>query len=409
MTENKIEGRKKLSYQAVVLLGFLVYFFSYTMRLDYSATLVSIVSDLKITNTMASAAVTGSFITYGVGQVICGVVGDKISPVKMITIAMVGTITVNILVSFCTSIALITVLWCINGFCQAMLWPPLIRFVSEQVEPEKYADAVTILGISASVGTIFVYLFVPVVLGFTVWRNVFRFMAAFGVVIMLVWYFSTKAISMGKAKATVKVKDVKTISAWKLIVFVGLIPIFLTIILQGILRDGIQTWLPSLVNEQFKLSESSSILSTSVLPLLSVVSVMLSNVIYHKICNELKTASIMFGIAFVATIPLCIGKTIPALVTVFLAALISGCMHGVNHMLIGLIPKNFSKYGMVSTFSGILNAFTYVGASLSTYGFAAVADNIGWNAVRLSWCIIAFIGTSVCIFKIKSWNRFLES
>lgn len=400
---------KKLSYRSVVVLGFLVYFFSYAMRLDYSATLVSIVSDLGISNTMASAAVTGSFITYGVGQVVCGFVGDKVSPIKMITVAMLGTITVNVLVSFCTSIILITILWCINGVCQAMLWPPLVRFVSEQVKPKKYADAVTIVGISASVGTIFVYLFVPLVLEFTVWRNVFRFMATFGLVIMFVWYFSTRNIPMGKAETTAKTKDEKTISVWGLIFLAGLIPIFLAIVLQGILRDGIQTWLPSLVKEQFNLSDSSSILSTAVLPVLSILSVTTSNFIYHKIRNELKTAATMFGIAFAATVPLCIGISVPAFVTVFLAALISGCMHGVNHMLISLIPKNFSRYGMVSTFSGILNAFTYVGASLSTYGFAAVADNIGWNAVRLSWCIIAFIGTSVCIFKIKSWNRFLES
>lgn len=400
---------KKLSYRSVVLLCFLVYFFSYTMRLDYSATLVSIVSDLGISNTVASAAVTGSLITYGIGQVICGFIGDKISPIKMITVAMLGTVTVNMLVSFCTSITLITVLWCINGVCQAMLWPPLIRFTSEQVVPEKYADAVTIVGISASVGTIFVYLFVPVVLQFTVWRNVFRFMAAFGIVIMFIWYYATRNIHMGKAETTAKTKDEKTISVWGLIALVGLVPIFLAIILQGILRDGIQTWLPSLVNEQFHLSESSSILSTSILPVLSIVSVTTANFIYHKIRNELKTAFVMFGIACIATIPLCIGMPVPALLTVFLAALISGCMHGVNHMLIGLIPKRFSKYGMVSTFSGILNAFTYIGASLSTYGFAAISDNIGWNAVRISWCFVAVIGTAICFFKIKSWSEFIKS
>ena len=400
---------KKLSYRSVVVLGFLVYFFSYAMRLDYSATLVAIVSDLKISKTMASAAVTGSFITYGIGQVICGFVGDKVSPVKMITVAMLGTITLNVLVSFCNSITLITILWCMNGVCQSMLWPPLVRFISEQVNNKKYADAVTIVGISASVGTMFVYLFVPMVLGFTVWRNVFRFMATFGLVIMFVWYFSTRNIPMGKAETTAKIGDKKTVSVWGLVLSTGLILIFFAIILQGILRDGIQTWLPSLVKEQFNLSESSSILSTAVLPVLSILSVTISNFIYHKTRNELKTSSIMFGIAFVATIPLCIKISVPAFVTVFLAALISGCMHGVNHMLISLIPKNFSKYGMVSTLSGLLNAFTYVGASLSTYGFAAIADNIGWSAVRLIWSIIAFMGTLVCVLKIKSWNRILKS
>lgn len=401
-------ANKRLSYKTVVALGFLVYFFSYAMRLDYSASLVAIVSDLKITNTMASAAVTGSFITYGVGQVICGFIGDKISPVKMISIAMLGTILVNILVSFCSSIALITVLWSINGVCQAMLWPPLARFVSEQVGTEKYSDAITTVGLSASVATIFIYIFVPFVLEITVWRNVFRCMSVFGIIMMLVWGYVTRNIPMGKAVATTKTQSQKTISVWGLISLAGLIPIFITIALQGILRDGIQTWLPSLVNESFGLSESSSVLSTAVLPVLSMVSVIISNAIYHRIKNELKTASIMFGIAFIATVPMGLGLKVPTIVTIVLAAMISGCMHGVNLMLISLIPKNFSKYGMVSTFSGILNAFTYVGAAVSSYGFAALADGIGWNAVLISWCIIALLGTALCVFKIKGWTKFIS-
>lgn len=400
--------RNKLTYKSVVLLGFLVYFFSYAMRLDYSASIVAIVSDLKITNTMASAAVTGSFITYGVGQVICGFIGDNISPVKMISAAMLGTISVNILVSCSSNIAVITVLWCINGVCQAMLWPPLTRFVSEQVGTEKYSDAITYVGLSASIGAIFVYLFVPFVLELTVWRNVFRFMSVFGIIMMIVWSYATRNIPMGKAQKKVKAKKSATISVWGLITLAGLIPIFLVIALQGILRDGIQTWLPSLANEQFGLSKSSSVLNSAVLPVLGVISILISNKIYHIIKNEIKTAAIMFGIAFAATLPMALGFKIPTLMTIFFAAMISGCMHGVNHMLISLIPKNFAKFGMVSTFSGILNAFTYIGASISSYGFAAIADLSGWNAVLISWCIIAFLGTAVCLIKIKSWTRFLK-
>lgn len=397
---------KKLSYKAVVALGFLVYFFSYAMRLDYSASIVAIVSDLKITNTMASAAVTGSFITYGIGQVICGFIGDKVSPTKMISAAMLGTVLVNILVSFCSNLVVITVLWCFNGVCQAMLWPPLARFVSEQVGSEKYSDAVTFVGLSASVGTIFVYILVPFILKITIWRNVFRSMAAFGVIMMLVWAIATRGLKMGKAAGVKKAGSDKTISVFGLISLVGLVPIFFAIALQGILRDGIQTWLPSLVNEQFKLDESSSILSTAILPIFSMIIVLLSNLLYHRIKNELKTASIMFGLAFAATLPLAFGVDIPIL-TVILAALISASMHGVNHMLISLIPKNFAKYGMVSTFSGILNACTYIGASISSYGFASIADNFGWNMVLIVWCVIAFFGTLLCVLKIKGWTKFI--
>ncbi len=401
-----MENSKKLSYKAVVALGFLVYFFSYAMRLDYSASIVAIVSDLKITNTMASAAVTGSFITYGVGQVICGIIGDKVSPTKMISVAMLGTVLVNTLVSFCSNIWVITALWCINGVCQAMIWPPLTRFISEQVGTEKYANAVTVAGLSVSTGTIFVYLFVPVVLKYTIWRNVFRCMSVFGVVMMLIWFFATRGIKMGKAAGVKKADSNKTISVFGLIALAGLIPIFLAIALQGILRDGIQTWLPSLVNKQFNLDESSSVLSAAILPVFSMVCVLVANTLNNKIKHELKTAAIMFGFSFIATIPIVLGVKLP-IITIICAALISASMHGVNHMLIALIPKNFAKYGMVSTFSGILNACTYIGASVSSYGFATISDNFGWNAVLISWCIIAFLGTAICALKITGWTKFL--
>ena len=397
----------KLSYNKVVTLGFLVYFFSYAMRLDYAASLVAIVNDLGVTNTAASVAITGSFITYGLGQIVFGIVGDKLSPVKIITMAMFGTVLVNLLVSFCSNIALITVLWCFNGIFQAMIWPPLCRFVAEQTTNDQYSNAITTVGLSASVGTIFVYLFVPFILSNTVWRNVFRSMSVCGVVILLIWILSTRGVNISKAEVKAQVSE-KEYSIFKMIAIAGLVPIFFIIILQGILRDGIHTWLPSMINAEFNLSESSSVLSTAVLPVLSIASVLASNFFFLRLKNEIKTASIIFTVAAIATIPLGLVSNLPALLSVFLAALISGCMHGVNHVIISLIPRRFHKYGLMSTFSGILNAFTYIGSALSTYAFASVSDNFGWGAVRVLWLIIGVVGASLCIFKLKSWNKFIK-
>ena len=399
----------KLSYGKVVILGFLVYFFSYSMRLDYAASLVAIVNDLGVTNTAASAAITGSFITYGVGQMAFGFVGDKLHPVKIITFAMLGTILENILVSFCTSITLISVLWCFNGVFQAMIWPPLCRFVAEQTTSAQYSNAITTVGISGSVGTIFVYLFVPAVLSITAWVNVFRCMALFGAVIVTVWGVMTRGVSFEKPEPASTANGKNEHSIFKIIALAGLVPIFFIIVLQGILREGIQTWLPSMVSAEFNMDESSSILSTAVLPLLSMVSVLLSNYIYIRLKNEIKTATIMFSIAAVATIPLGLGLKIPALLSIFLAALISGCMHGVNHMIVSLIPKRFHKYGLMSTFSGILNSFTYVGAALSTYVFAAASDHLGWGIVKIIWLVIGLSGALICLFKLPRWTKFIKT
>ena len=404
-----METSKKLSFLQVVILGFLVYFFSYAMRLDYAASLVEIVKDLKVSNTAASVAITGSFITYGIGQIVFGIVGDKLPPVKIITFAMFGTILVNVLVSFCTNITLITVLWCFNGVFQAMIWPPLCRFVAEQTTSDQYSSAITTVGLSGSVGTIFVYLFVPIVLAVTQWNNVFRCMAVFGVAILVVWMFMTRGVVINKAEAP-KTKDGKReVGIFKVIALAGLVPIFFIIILQGVLRDGIQTWLPSMVSAEFNMDESSSILSTAILPVLSMVSVLASNFLYIRLKNEIKTATIIFSVAAIATIPLGLGLKIPALLSIFLAALISGCMHGVNHMVVSIIPKRFHKYGLMSTFSGILNSFTYVGAALSTYVFASASDHFGWGVVKLLWLVMGLSGATICLLKLPRWNKFIKT
>jgi len=75
----------------------LVYFSSYITRLDYAAVLVEIVQDLQIAKTTAGIAVTGSFITYGLGMVIFGVIGDQINPRTLITVGLTGTTLINLM------------------------------------------------------------------------------------------------------------------------------------------------------------------------------------------------------------------------------------------------------------------------------------------------------------------------
>ena len=86
--------------------------------------------------------------------------------------------------------------------------------------------------------------------------------------------------------------------------------------------------------------------------------------------------------------------------------MITGTMQGLNLILIGVLPAHFQRFGRVSTFSGLLNAFTYVGSALSAYGFAAAADAWGWRAVIGAWPVIAVLGAAVCLACVRPWRRF---
>ena len=82
-----------------------------------------------------------------------------------------------------------------------------------------------------------------------------------------------------------------------------LIITMLCIVLQGALRDGITTWMPSYIAETYNLGNTIAILTSVILPIFTLVFVKLANFIYEKIFgNLLLTAGIIFGVGSVCAI-----------------------------------------------------------------------------------------------------------
>lgn len=156
--------------------------------------------------------------------------------------------------------------------------------------------------------------------------------------------------------------------------------------MQGLLRDGITTWLPTIFGEVYGISASASVLISVILPLFGIFAVYLAGILYRSLFrNELIEAIFFFLFAGLLSLVLGFFFEANAIVSLILAALITGSLHAVNLMLIGYVPRRFARYGAVSTVSGLTNAFTYVGSAISSFGFAAVADACGWNLLIWIW------------------------
>jgi OPA family glycerol-3-phosphate transporter-like MFS transporter len=92
--------------------------------------------------------------------------------------------------------------------------------------------------------------------------------------------------------------------------------------------------------------------------------------------------------------------------SVIVLSLITAAMHGVNLLLISRVPLYYAKYGKISTVSGVLNAFTYIGSAASTYGVAVFSEKYGWYFTVGSWAVITLIGCLVCLINIRKWKKF---
>ena len=182
--------------------------------------------------------------------------------------------------------------------------------------------------------------------------------------------------------------------------------IMLAIVMQGMLRDGITTWMPSYIAETFNLSSIISILTGVVLPIFSILCSQATAALYRKkLRNPLLCAGVIFGMGTVAALVLYFLSAKNAAISAFLAAVVTGSMHGVNFMLVSILPPFFKKYGNVSTASGVLNSCTYIGSAASTYGIAVLSQSIGWGDTIGIWFLIALTGTALCLISIKPWAK----
>lgn len=166
------------------------------------------------------------------------------------------------------------------------------------------------------------------------------------------------------------------------------------IFFQGILRDGVTTWLPTYICESFGLSSERSILTSAVIPAFSYLSLRICSFIYNKIGKKpYRCALMIFAVGAAAAIMLVLFGSRAVILTALMAALIVACMYGVNLVLISFIPGIYGNNENMSALSGTLNFMTYVGSAAASYGFALLSDGFGWNGTVVSWIAIALLGT----------------
>lgn len=407
------KNTKKIAY----LLA-LVYFTSYCMRVNLAVMLVKICSEMQVEKSALAIVITGLTVAYGTGQVISGFLGDRIKPQHIIPAGLALAVACNVGIFFTSTIPAMTVIWSINGFAHALLWPPIVRLMSTHLSAKDYSFAAVRVNQGSSIATISLYLFCPLLLGFMQWRTIMLLCAAWGAVMIALWFilypriFTKKEALEERVEVSALPKEQKVFPI-PLYIFGAISLIMPGIMMQGMLRDGVTNWMPSFLLETFGLSEENSIISTVILAIFTMVSYSAFSALQKRFFkNEVTCAAAIFGgSAIVCGILFLVNSLAPAAALVpslILMALTVAAMHGVNLMLIAIVPRRFVPFGKVSTYSGILNACTYVGAALSTYGFAALAETFDWNFTILTWVAISLVGALLCFFAARIWQRHLD-
>lgn len=399
-----IETGSKSGLRKLMLLFAAAYFTSYVTRSDYSAVMTAMVTDTGHPKTVLSLALTGSFFTYGLGQVISGIFGDRISPKKLLGCGLGITGLCNLLLPLCAEPWQMTVIWSLNGFAQAFIWPPLVKLMTFLLPEKDYHKGVVWVSYGCNGATILLYLIAPVLIPWLGWQSLFYLAAALAATMMVLWLRSCPEIGKVSRKAQ-SGEDV--LPGGKRMLFAPMmLAVMVAIMLHGILKDGVATFMPIYIKETYHTGDSLAILSGVLMPIFSIISTNASAALYKKkFENPVACAAFVFGLSALCALGLAVIGGSSAAVSILLMALLTGSMHGVNMMLISTIPPFFRKYGAVSTASGILNACTYVGSAASTYGIAVLSENMGWSFTLWMWLGIAVFAGTLCLLAMRPFKK----
>ncbi|MBR5307458.1 MAG: MFS transporter [Clostridia bacterium] len=417
----KITDKKQILLLTSMCIA--AYLVSYLTRKNFNAVLAEFVVAEGVEKSAASIITVSLFIFYGVGQLLSGWLGDKLSPRKIMTFGLLLTTAVNFIMPFLGSnTALMAVFWGINGIAQAFMWPPMVKIMTSRFHADEYKKAVVRVSIGSAVGTMLIYgiaaLFIKV---FGQWRTVFYFASACGLVMAFLWEFGVRRIEENAEKYGEEIaspvgidtkKNGKTekVSGFNPFTMSPIIIIMIAIVLQGMLRDGVESWMPSYLSESYGIETSGAILSSIILPILTIVCMKVTSWVYNRFfTNELTCSAVIFAVGTAASLVLFFLHGTSAPVAITLVALVSSAMHGVNLILIGMIPQKYEKYGNVSFIAGLINFCTYIGSAIFTYGIAKIAEVWDWRVTIFSWFVIALVGTVLCAVIIGAWKRFKDN
>ena len=175
----KSNSKKFTEYAWKMLLSFgFVYLFFYNGRQNINLVMTQMAEDFGSTTTAIGVISSSLFWCYAFGQLVNGRLGAYFGYKKFMIIGIVMSTIMNILISFQSSILVISILWGLNGYFQSMVWANGIGVLNKWWTKEKRGFATGIATAFSGLAQVVTYLSVSLCIGLFPelgWRAGFRF------------------------------------------------------------------------------------------------------------------------------------------------------------------------------------------------------------------------------------------
>ena len=337
----------------------------------------------------------------------------------MIFISLSVSGIVNLIIALSTNFSIVKWLWLINGISLSVLWPTLIRQLSEALPRKNLGSSSVVMGTTVAIGTLIIYGLSSIFAAFDKFKLSF-YTASFAVfTVAVIWIvFYNKAV-LGAKKERDQEEPVKITQSYEAVekeqgrferklLFISIYVLCFFAIGVNLIKDGLTTWVPSILKEEFFMSDALSILLTLLLPVLAVFGNAFALKMHKIFTDYVSHCAMTFGIiaVFICAI---IGSLSFKIVSVMLVGLVvvNFLASSLNSLITSIFPLFMRDKVNSGLFAGVLNGFCYIGSTISSYGLGVIADNFGWTAVFLTLIGFAIISlivwcAYVCVKKVLS-------
>lgn len=341
---------------------------------------------------------------YAVGQLINGLIGDRIKTKYMISFGLflAGVSNAIFLMiaengSFVASIA-----YGITGFFLSMIYAPMTKVVAENTEP--------IYATRCSMGYTFASFFGSPVAGIVaatvVWQGVFVTGSAILVAMALsAFVFFTIFERKGVVKyGQYKPSKQKGQGIGVLFGRYHIVKFTLISMITGVIRTTVVFWMPTYLSDYLKFTPDNAALIFTVATFVISLTTFIVILIYERLGHNMDltilimfiSSSVMFALLYFVKLPL---------LNIILLVLAIMSSNGAATMLWSRYCPSLRDTGMVSSVTGFLDFVSYMSASLSSTLFANAVSGIGWGNLILVWCGLVLLGVIVALPYGKIFRR----
>lgn len=338
------------------------------------------------------------FVTYAVGQLINGMIGDKIKAKYMISFGLIFAGICNLIFSFTYKTPTVAfVAYAAMGFFLSMIYGPMTRLVAENVE--------LVYATRCSIGYMFSSFFGSPMAGmlamFLSWQSVFNVGSALllimGAIALTVFTgFERKGLISQKPREK---QEGKT-GGIKLLIRRQIIKFTFVSLLTGVVRTTVVFWMPTYFSQRLGFSTKASAGIFTATTFLISMSVFIAITLYERLKRNVNL-TLLVGFASAAlffTMVFLVKSPVINVVCLVVAIVSSNCSAS---MMFSRYCPSLADTGMVSTATGYLDFISYMSASASSTLFANSVNTIGWNNLILIWVALMLVGVGISIPDIK--------